>query len=222
MIAVVHVAGGGPVTRKLRTATILSVLLLCAAAAYAGAASPSIEQSWFSPHFDREFDKLVVIGISDDRGVRHHFEDKFISHLRGHGCEGVTSHSLVADLQKLEGRNQILDKVMDNKIDGAISVRLVPVAKGAEEDWIEQWAVWTAGDANLRSLIEETLPAEPTKASRFGVEIAIWDILNRHLVWSGRTGSHKMKKLRQGAGDLIEFTIDDLKDAGLCRRVGGR
>ena len=200
-----------------RSTAIISALILCSVATGAGKPPPSIVDSWRSPGFKGEFHKLVVIGITDDQDVRHHFEDKFVSHLRGHGIDGVTSHSLVADLQQIENRNQILDRIMEQEIDGAISVRLVPLKRGGDDAWQRAWAEGREQDANLRMLIEETLPAEPTKASRFGLEIAVWETENGHRVWAGRTDGHKLKQLQKSAGDFIQYTLGALKDAGLLR-----
>jgi len=200
-----------------RWTAIGSVLVLCAFATAADKAPPAVEESWLTSSYKGVFRNLIVIGISDDQEVRHHFEDKFVSHLRGNGIDGVTSHSLVADLQKLENRDQILDKIMEQKIDGAISVRLVPLEKGGDESWHGAWAESVNSDANLRTLIEETLPVEPTQEKRFGLEIAVWETENRYRVWAGRSNGHKMKELQEGAGDFIEYTVDALKDAGLLQ-----
>ena len=106
---------------------------------------------------------------------------------------------------------------MEQKIDGAISVRVVALQKGEEDAWHRAWAEGTEREDNLRMLIEETLPVESRKAPLFGVEIAVWDIENRYRVWSGRSDGHKKKQLQEGAGDFIRYTLDALKDAALLR-----
>jgi hypothetical protein len=200
-----------------RRTAIISALILCSVATGAGNAPPVIMESWLNPSYEGEFYKMIVIGISDDKAVRHHFEDKFVSHLRGKGIEGVTSHSLVEDLQKIENRDQILDKIMEQKIDSAISVRVVPLEKGNEEAWHRAWAEGTESEGTLRMLIEETLPVEPSKAKFYGVEIAVWETKNSYRVWSGRSNGHKKKELQEGAGAFIGYTVDALKDAALVR-----
>ena len=115
-------------TSQKRAAFVL-VFLLLATVTGAAKPAPSIVESWLSQAHTREFRKLVVIGITDDQETRHHFEDKFVSHLRGRGIEAATSHSLVADLQRIEDRNAVLDRIMEQRIDAAISVRLIPLGK---------------------------------------------------------------------------------------------
>ncbi len=198
-----------------RRVAILFLFLVGAFVMAADKAPPAVEESWVTSSFKGQFRNLVVIGITDDQEVRHHFEDKFVSHLRGNGIDGVPSHSLVADLQKIESRDRILDKIMEQKIDGAISVRLVPLEKGGDEAWQRAWAESVHQDANLRTLIEETLPVEPTEAKRFGLELAVWETSNRYRVWAGRSNGYKIKELRKSAGDFIGYTVDALKDAGL-------
>ncbi len=201
---------------RRRTAIILTAIL-CSLATGADKAPPSIMESWLNPSHEGEFHNLIVIGISDDQVVRHHFEDKFVSHLRGEGIDAVTSHSLVADLQKIESRDQIVDKIMEQKIDGVITVRVVALGKGEEQAWHRTWAEGTEREDNVRMLIAETLPVKSRKAPLFGVEIAVWDIENRYRVWSGRSDGHKKKQLQEGAGNFIGYTLDALKDAGLFR-----
>ncbi len=197
-----------------RAAWIVPVLFVLAMPA--AAQGPSVVESWISPSLDRgAFRKLVVIGITDDDEIRRHFEDRFVSHLRGHGYEGVRSYELVPDLQNVEDRERVLNAVMEQRIDGAISIRVVPLDDLTEEQWAQAWTESMSHDSNLRMLIEQTLPVQPSKARRFGVEIAVWDTQNRYRVWAGRTAAWKRKKLREGAGDFIQFTLAEMKDAGL-------
>ncbi|MDH3785728.1 MAG: hypothetical protein OEV00_10435, partial [Acidobacteriota bacterium] len=96
-----------------KNATIGLILMLCLVAAGLAKDSPTIVESWRSPTpvpgKNNDFQKLIVIGITDDQELRHHFEDKFVSHLRTQKIDGVTSYSLVADLQAIEDRNELLD-----------------------------------------------------------------------------------------------------------------
>ena len=205
--------------RNRSTLVMGGVLLCCTALSLTalGAEVVIVDDAVESTQKAREFKKLLIVAITDNQEVRRRFEDKFVSHLRGNGIDGVTSHSLVADLQQIENRDQIMDRIMEEKIDGAISVRVVPLEKGGDDTWHGAWAAGTQRDDNLRMLIEETLPVEPTKASRFGVEIAVWETENRYRVWAGRSDGHKLKELQEGAGGFIEYTVDALNDAGLLR-----
>ena len=196
----------------------LSLLLVTASLAKD---APAIVENWHSPDpvpgKNNDFRKLIVIAITDDQEIRHHFEDKFVSHLRSYKIEGVTSHSLVADLQTIEHRDALLTRIADENIDGAISIRLIPLDKTDKGAWSEHWATEKGKDYSLRMLIEETLPVETNSARRFGLDVAIWESGNWYRVWAGRTDGHKMKQLEEHSGDFIEYTISVLNDAGLLR-----
>jgi hypothetical protein len=194
------------------TACWIALVLVFAVGA---AKAPSVVESWLGPADSSEYKNFIVIGITDDQEIRHHFEDKFVSHLRGHGVKAVTSHSLVPDLEKIENRNAILNQIMEKRVDAAISVRLIPLDKSDKVQWADGWAAGMDEDTNLRLLIEETLPVQPTEASRFGLEIAVWETEHRYRVWAGRTDGLKKKQLAEGAGDFVEYTIQALSDAGL-------
>jgi len=200
--------------RRRTTACWIAIVLLFAAGA---AKTPSVVESWLSPGDSSEYKNFIVIGITDDQQIRHRFEDKFVSHLSGHDVKAVTSHSLVPDLERIEDREAILNKVMEKRIDAAITVRLVPLDEGDEGQWAGGWAASMDEDTTLRLLIESTLPVPPTEVSRFGLEIAVWETEHRYRVWAGRTDRLKKKQLGEGAGDFVEYTIQALSDAGLIR-----
>ena len=64
-----------------------------------GAAPHKLVATWVNPdHAGLTLQKIAIVGISADREIRHRFEDKFVSHLRGRNHDAVTSYSLVPDL----------------------------------------------------------------------------------------------------------------------------
>ncbi len=64
-------------------------------------------------------------------------------------------------------------------------------------------------------MIDESLPRTGEKASRLGVEVALWDTQTQKCIWAGRTGTYKLKTLRKGAGDIVAVIIDELERAKL-------
>lgn len=65
------------------------VLALLAATQLGGAPPPRIVVEWNSPEdAGTKFDKIRGIGITEDRELRHRFEDN-VSHLRGRDSAGA-------------------------------------------------------------------------------------------------------------------------------------
>lgn len=173
-----------------------------------------VAEDWKSPGVStRQFGNILVVAITDQQEARHRFEDKFVSHLRSQGVQGMTSHSLVADLQVIEDRDKVIDTLLQDEVDGVISIRLIPLDGRDEEEWSAAWRTQAGSEETLRELIRSTLPVKETNARRYGVEVALWSIEARSRVWAGRTEGYKLKHLKKRAGNFVENVMYTLKDA---------
>jgi hypothetical protein len=171
-------------------------------------------ERWTHPGFEtRQFSKFAVIGIAADDEIRRRFEDKCVSHLRGRQIGGVTSYSLVPDLKNPGNANEVMDRVMEQGIDGAITFRLVDIGTGGEDAWAESWRDAADSETNLRAYVTGAFPIPPgDKNARYGVEVAVWLAETRFRVWTARSGAHTRKQLRKHAGSFVQLVMDKLKD----------
>ena len=173
---------------------------------------------WTHPDFEsRRFEKLLIIGIADLTEERKQFENKFVSHLRGQNKDGMTSYSIVPRLDRVEDRFAILETLKAEGVDGAITVRLVPLDDRSEEEWAAGWSEWTGSAPRVRGLIEETLPVPEKKAKRYGVEVALWSSPEWGLVWAARSDSYKRGQLEGAAAPFVRLTMAALREASLLR-----
>lgn len=196
---------------SVRRIVALAALVLLAAPAGA-ADKPRIEEQWTRPGWERRpFGKVVVLAITDDVQARKNLENKLVSHLRGRRVEAAVSYGVAPDLTALPSRGQVSEFVAGEGIDAAIAIRLVPLEKKGTEAWIETWRETLESGSTLGDLIEQSLPLTDSHASRYGVEITLWDADKRVRLWSGRTAAHGIKQLRKGAADLVQLVIDALK-----------
>ena len=200
--------------RWIATSALLLLLL------GTGAAEHELVETWID--LDRgpvQFRKLVVVGISADREMRNRFEDKFVTRLRVRDAEAVTSYSMVSDLAVLENRQSLIDSIDEQRIDGAISIR-VRRLEGAkhEGEWSASWNASLDAGTTLRAMIDESLLRTGEKAPTFGVEVALWDTQTQKCVWAGRTGTYKLKALRKGSGEIVGIIIEELERAKLLSK----
>lgn len=160
---------------------------------------------WQSPAEHRTFRKFIIIGISDVKEARNQFENNFVSQLRGRNIGATASYTIVPSLVGIDDaeRDKILRTVEEQHIDGAITVRAVPLVDMTEEQWIAEWKKQIEGTGTLRELIEETLPLSGEKARKYGVELTVWDVENRTRVWAGRTGVLDRGELRKGIPEFV-------------------
>ena len=177
-----------------------------------------VADTWLSPDVKtRELKKILIVGITSDRDVRRHFENRFVSYLRGRRYDGVTSHSIVPDLSRIENRREILDTIAELQVDSVITVRLVPmdIGKKLAEEWIASWEGRLETYTSVRQLIEESLPDSEVKAKRYGVEVALWTVEPAQRIWAARSSTHTRKQLEKGVSDFVLSVMDDLKLAEL-------
>ena len=171
----------------------LVVLLLAAASPI-----PLVDQWKQSDLGPVEFHKILVIGITEHRETRHHFEEKFCSHLRGTNTECVVSYALVPDLGRIEAEEAIKAQIIEQQIDAAITVRLVPLARGNADVWAERWAGELRAAPRLRSLIEESLPVSDDKSKHYGTDVGLWRVDGGDRIWAGRSDVVSRKRIKQG------------------------
>ena len=176
---------------------------------------PRIVEQWSSSESpDWKPTKVLAIAILDDQEIRHRFEDKLVSHLRARKIAAATSFSLVPDLANPGSREEILRRVDEQQIDGAVTFRLVPLEKGedAAAAWSEKWKGQVEAGGTLRALIEESLPFPKEKSKRYGVEVTLWGGPAPVRYWAGRSESHTVKELREGASGFVQDVIGILQD----------
>jgi hypothetical protein len=180
-----------------------------------GAKRMKLEDRWTASKLPSDtFKRVLVVGITDNRQARGQFEDLFVSHLRGKNVEGVTSRTIVPDLMDMDESDMIVEIIRDQKIDGAISVRLAYLKGSSEEEWSSTFTAWTAGDQTLRDLIDETLPID-RKKGKIGVEVSLWDTEDGKRLWSARTEPLSQKSLDGATPVFVQEVMDALYRADL-------
>jgi hypothetical protein len=171
---------------------------------------------WTEPDFGTpRFEKIFIIGIADLTEARKQFEDRFVSHLRSRNIDGVPSHGLVPQLDRVEDRTAIVVALEDLGVDAAITVRLVPLDDQTEKEWEDAWRRQTESKPRIRGLIEESLPPPEKKAKRYGVEVALWESGDWSMIWAARSDAYKRKELTKEAAYFVELTISSLRNTGL-------
>lgn len=203
--------------RSLLLASVAALLVLGPGAA----PERKLAERWTNPDFEpRHFKKLLVVAITPNDEVRKNFENQFVSHLRGKGIEAVTSHSMVPDLGAVDPADlqEILGLIDERQIDGAISVRAVPLEKKESQTaWADAWAAQVRSNQLLRELIEQTLPAAGNKAKSYGLEVTLWNAEDGRRVWAGRTDPYTVGQMRKGAAEFVQYVMHGLDLDGMIR-----
>ena len=113
---------GGARTSALRIIGMaLTVLVL------AGCASTQLTNSWRDSRYaGPAFQKILVIGVTRQSGVRRTFEDVFAADLQAHGVSAIPSYTLIPEDGEVP-QAQLAQAVRDSGADGVLVTRLVKV-----------------------------------------------------------------------------------------------
>jgi len=201
--------------RRILPATLAAAVLLLGA----GGSRVKLVDRWKDPQFGSgRFEKMIVVGITDDQQARRAFEDQFVSHLRGRYLEAVTSYSLVPDLTTIDDPQAVIEAIEEQQVDGAITVRLVPLKGRDMADWTNEWRAAIDSQQRLRELIDAALPLPERASGKYGVEVGLWATAERRLVWAARTDAEKLTRLSKSRADFVQSVMSALSWDGLLPR----
>jgi len=173
-------------------------------------------QTWVNPSYEgARLTKIIVAGIAGLTEERKRFEDQFLTLLRGRKIDGITSHSIVPHLDRVEDREALIRALHDEGIEAAITVRLVRLDDRTEDEWAEAWSRQPGSGIRIRDLVEQTLPEPEKRAKRYGVEVALWEADGWTMVWAARSDAYKRKELKDAAVRFVQGTMNELIDRGL-------
>jgi hypothetical protein len=182
----------------------------------AGASDVGLVEAWRAPGAGgKPFKRILAAGLTADAPARRKFEDHFVTILRAREVACLTSYSIVPDLSNPGEPGKVTETLLGQQVDGAITVRLVPLEDATEEQWAAAWQMRLKLPVRARDYVEESLRNRPGDVSRFGVEVTLWEVATGERVWAGRIGENKIGKLRKAAASLVEDVTNELIHAGL-------
>lgn len=203
---------GRPSFRFVRGLALASALLLAALPGGPIAGTPSLHDAWKSPTAEHgEFKKVLVVGITRNAPARRRFEDLFVSVLRGRESQGITSYSIVPDLDNIPDPNKVVETLFADQVDAVITVRLVSLDGRDEAAWGTAWRAEVEQPARIRPYVTESLRQLAPDADQHGVEFGLWNVQTGERLWAGRSGPVKVKKLRKSATDLVQDVMTEMR-----------
>lgn len=194
----------------LRIAVALVLFLVAA-----GCSSTKLVNQWENPEYvPVGFNRLLVIGVSRQPGLRRTFEDTFVARLKAEGVGAVPSYQLIPEDGPVpEARLQ--EAVERAGADGMLITRLVRVEQRTEVSpgyYAPAPAVaigvypWYSG-AWLGYY-------EPPRVYRYDVyisETSLYDVRRNQLVWSGTVQTRDPRDLDREIRHYVDTVIKALK-----------
>ncbi len=178
---------------KLSRPARLGIAALSLAALTSCAASTQLTSSWADPAAqNRNFKKVVVVGVTPKSATRRMYEDTFSAELRSRGIDAVASYTFGGEGQL--DKDQAIAKLKEIGADGVVVTRLVDKETvqtyypptystvAAPSAYYGGWyGYYSMGYSYMSS------PGYVAENQVYRIETNMYDVTNDKLAWSGLT-----------------------------------
>jgi|KBSSwiStaDraftv2_1062776.scaffolds.fasta_scaffold578598_2 hypothetical protein len=199
-----------PAALGLALAALTGAALAAILAPAAHAGDPVLADRWSAGSGREPFHKVLVVAITRNAPARRHYEDLFVSQIRGREEQGITSYPIVPDLEHPGDREKVLETLFAGGVDGVITARAVSLDDRKESEWAEAWRKEVTSSVAIRPYVSEALQNLHPDAKLLGIEFALWDVQTGQRLWAGRSVPVKIKKLRKYANLLVQDVMTQL------------
>lgn len=172
--------------------------------------STEVVNSWKDPTAPgRRFNKVLVVFITKDAGLRRAAEDEL-----AHKLKAVPAYTVIPDSILID-RNKAKAWVKEEGFDGAVVMR--PVAVDKESTYVpgqayvvpshygSMWGYWGSGWDYAYD------PGYVKQDQIVSVEGNVYSVADDKLVWASRTKTYNPESVRQLINDIVDVTVAEMK-----------
>lgn len=203
----------GPVRAR---ALLLAACLLLAG----GCASTKLTNVWRDASYSNGvFRTVLVMGVSEETGIRRIFEDEFAAKLRSVGVTAIPSYTLIP--QDGPADRATLDAAIAKaRAQGVLATRLLKVERHTQYSPGSVMAVPAVGYHRNFHGYYSSVWVGYTPPQRHDYEIVVletnlWRAEKGELVWSGTTESFAPSGLRRATQEFADVIIKALREQQL-------
>ena len=188
-----------------------SVALTVLLGACGASSSTQVVSSWKDPTVPvRQYQKVLVVYMSSDNGVRRTAEDELARQIRN----AVPSYSVLPEalLRDAEGAKAWVTR---EGYDGAVVMRLVAIdnettyvpgsAYSVPVGYRSMWGYWGTGWGYAYD------PGYIRQDQVVSVEANLYSVVDEKLIWSSRTRSVNPDSIRELVDDIVDETVHEMK-----------
>jgi hypothetical protein len=180
-----------------------------------GCSSTKLVNQWENPQYvPARLDRLLVIGVSRQAGLRRTFEDEFAARLKTAGIDAAPSYLFIPEDGPVQ-EARLQEAVRQAGADGVLMTRLVRVERRTEVSpgfyspgpgyWYGMYPWYSAGWIGYY---------EPPRIYQYDVyisETSLYDARRNQLVWSGTVQTREPGDLDKEIARYVETVIKALK-----------
>jgi len=193
----------------------LFVLILFVGVITSSCASTKLTHTWIDEAYKgKSFSDFLVIGVSDQEGIRRSFEGKFVEYLKETGVDALSSADAITipEDKKLE-KEEILQAVRRNQNDAVIITHLIGEKK---EDVYTPPTVsygYYGYYNNVYGYVHS--PGYYTTHTFVLLETNLYDAKTEKLIWSGRSETWDSGSEKKMIDEVIRTVTKEMRVNGL-------
>jgi hypothetical protein len=203
-------------TRMHAATWLLAALLLVGA----GCASTTLTSVWRDPSYSGgPLRSVLVMGISEETGVRRIFEDEFSARLKSVGVIATPSYTLIP--QDGPAERAVLDAAIARAgAQGVLVTRLLRIERRTNYAPGYVWAVPAVGyyrnfHGYYSSAWVRYAPPQAIDYDIVALETNLWSPRQGELIWSGITESFAPSDVRHATREFADVIIKALREQKL-------
>ncbi len=178
-------------------------------------ASTYVTGSWKDANYTRPVQKVMVIGLGENKGRRRLFEDTLAAAFIKDGKQAVPSANYFDDIREIS-KETVLPIVKENNIDAVIVARMISVDK-------EQRFVPSAYPAHYNSFYgyygrvggNYYDPGYYVEDTLVSLEINLYETANAKLIWAITTETFSPENINKEINKLSSLIMSNLRKEGL-------
>jgi hypothetical protein len=182
----------------------------------ASCASTTLVNQWrASDYRGGPFGNLLVVGISEQKGIRRTFEDLFVIQLRKQGVAATPGYRQLPSTGKADEQT-LLEAVRDSGADGVLMTRVVSI--DTETRYIPGYAGMWPYPGFYGYYASAWAYYEPPRVEQYKIvtlETNLWDMRTKSLVWSGTNRIFQPREIQREAVALVRVLVEALAQNGL-------
>jgi len=203
-------------------------VLLFTTILFSGCTTTEFVNRWSDPAYKGpKFQRILVIGMLKDDIKRRAFEDKFSQSITKGNVVGISSYTLMPNIENIDDKVKLLPFVKKANADSVLIASLTAIDKKerrvpASVDWVPTMGYGAYNgfyDYYGRSYRNMYAPvyqsAYTTTDTIIKIEIRLFAVSTEKLVWAAETESINPGSSQKVINELSSIILKDLKKSGL-------
>ena len=178
-------------------------------------ATTSMKNVWVDSNYEGKLNKILVIGVIKNPGVKRFFEDDFVTQLKARGTESIAGYRVLQSDGEID-KQDLAEKIKELGADGVLITRLVD--RKTVETYVPGTSYYTppshyyGGWHNHyhRSYNYVYEPGYTIKDEVIVVETNLYEASSEKLVWSAISETFREGSDNTLISSFIKVMIDNL------------